>query len=212
MSDLDAITTGKAIHIDATGTTQTDGILVHIDSASTALTSTGRLLLVDHTGNAGVSTVIAEVASAAADETVIFKVTSSAALAAGRAVQVSVASMTTGLAISVPNADALTTGGMLSLVSNSADATARNLTFVHNDHASAVGAVTLALRSDAVISTNFRKMRTESNGTQTCTFWLSDGSTSPNTALTGTAGDICFNGDSGKAYYCTGTTNWTALA
>lgn len=51
LSDLDAITTGKALHIDATGVTQTSGILVHIDSASTALTTNGRLLLVDATGD-----------------------------------------------------------------------------------------------------------------------------------------------------------------
>ena len=42
MSDLDAITTGKAIHIDATGITHTSGILVHIDSAGTVIDSTGR--------------------------------------------------------------------------------------------------------------------------------------------------------------------------
>src|SRR3989344_2193039 len=30
MSDLDAITSGKALHIDATGVTQTTGILAHI--------------------------------------------------------------------------------------------------------------------------------------------------------------------------------------
>ncbi len=211
VSNLTALTTGKGLHV-ASSTAQTDGILIHVASSSTALTSTGRLLLVDHTGNAAVSSVIAEIKSAAADETVVLQVLASAALAAGKALNVSVAAMTTGTAISVADANALTTGSMLSLVSNSSDATARNLAFIHNDHASAVGAVALALRSDAVISTNFRKMRTESNGSQTCTFWLSDGSTSPNTALTGSAGDICYNGDSGKAYYCTGTTNWTALA
>jgi hypothetical protein len=51
ISDLDAITSGKAIHIDATGTTQTSGVLVHIDSASTGITTSGRLLLVDATGD-----------------------------------------------------------------------------------------------------------------------------------------------------------------
>lgn len=212
ISNLDAITTGKALHIDATGVTQTDGILVHIDSASTALTSTGRLLLVDHTGNAGVSAVIAEVASAAADETVIMKVTASAALAAGIALQVSGAAVTTGNLIGITNADALTTGRMLSLVSNSADTGTRSLAFIHSDNSAATGVTVLALRNDAPTSTNFRRMQTFSNGTQTVTFWMSDGSTSPNTALTGTAGDVCYGADSGKTYYCTGTTNWTAFA
>jgi len=40
--------------------------------------------------------------------------------------------------------------------------------------------------------------------------WVSDG-TSPNGALSGNVGDICFYGDSGKMYHCTGTTNWTSL-
>src|SRR3989338_2987149 len=50
MSNLDAITTGKALHIDATGVTQTSGILALIDSAGTVITGAGRLLRVDHTG------------------------------------------------------------------------------------------------------------------------------------------------------------------
>lgn len=42
------------------------------------------------------------------------------------------------------------------------------------------------------------------------TVWKSDGTHTPNGNLSGTAGDICLNGDSGKIYYCTGTTNWVA--
>jgi len=94
ISDLAAITTGKAIHIDATGVTQTDGILVHIDSASTALTSTGRLLLVDHTGNATVSGVVAEVKTAAADETVGLLITA-ASITTGSALKITVTAITT---------------------------------------------------------------------------------------------------------------------
>jgi hypothetical protein len=210
ISNLDAITTGKVIHIDATGVTQTDGILVHIDSASTALTSTGRLLLVDHTGNAGVSTVIAEVASAAADETVILKVTASAALAAGVALQVSAASATTAKIISCANADALTTGNMLNLISNSSDSSTRNLAFIHNDNASATGTTILALRQDAPTSTNYWKMATFANGSNTVTLWIGSGTTG-NGNLSATAGDILFNGGSNKPEYNTGTTNWTAL-
>jgi hypothetical protein len=41
------------------------------------------------------------------------------------------------------------------------------------------------------------------------TIWTSDGTT-PNGNLSGFIGDICFGADGGKAYYCTGTTNWTA--
>ena len=42
------------------------------------------------------------------------------------------------------------------------------------------------------------------------TFWVSNGTT-PNGNLSGGTGDVCFYGDSGKVYYCTGTTNWTAM-
>ena len=120
LSDLDAITTGKAIHVDATGITQTDGILLHIDSASTALTATGRLLLVDHTGvtTAGQG-AIAEVASLAADNTTIFKVTAGGALTTlGRAVDIDANLTTSGLG-EVVSVNALTTGVGLYLLSSS---------------------------------------------------------------------------------------------
>ncbi len=209
MSDLDAITTGKAVHIDATGVTQTDGILVHIDSASTALTSTGRLLLVDHTGNAGVSTIIAEVKSAAADETTVFQVLASAALAAGKVVNISGAAVTTGTLLSAANADALTTGMIAQFKSNSADATARTLVDIHNDHASAVGVTPLKITQDAPTSTNFKLMATFG----TISLYISD-QTSPNTALTAIEGSICLNGSAtGQAFWNTdGATAWTALA
>jgi hypothetical protein len=41
--------------------------------------------------------------------------------------------------------------------------------------------------------------------------WFVSDRTSPDGLLTGGIGDICFNGDSGKVYYCTGSTAWTAL-
>ncbi len=110
MTGLAAITAGKAIHIDADGVTQTDGILVHIDSASTALTSTGRLLLIDHTGSETVSGVIAEFASAADDETLIVKISASDVLALGAMLHFEGATVTTGDIIVAEALDALTTG------------------------------------------------------------------------------------------------------
>ena len=64
----------------------------------------------------------------------------------------------------------------------------------------------LNIKQDAVTSTNFKKMVKLG----TVTLWISDGTT-PNTNLSGTAGDVCFGADSSKSYYCTGTTNWTAF-
>src|SRR3989344_3230766 len=97
MSDLAAITTGKAIHVDATGVTQTSGILVHVDSASTALTGAGRLLLVDHTGATGdASGIVAEFKTAATDETNVVKITSAAMIDAGNLLVEGTTGMTTG--------------------------------------------------------------------------------------------------------------------
>lgn len=44
----------------------------------------------------------------------------------------------------------------------------------------------------------------------TITFWESDGTT-PNGNLSGTTGDFCFNGPSGHAFWCGGTTTWTQI-
>lgn len=60
--------------------------------------------------------------------------------------------------------------------------------------------------TNIVVSTHFKRMIL----LDTVTLWKSDG-TNPNGNLFGSIGDICFGADGGKAYYCTGTTNWTAL-
>lgn len=159
MSDLNAITTGKALHIDATGVTQTDGILVHIDSASTALTATGRLLLVDHTGTAGVSTIIAEIKSAATDETVIAQILASAALAAGKILNISGASMTTGKGIAMDNLNALTTGIGLSIVSSATAITGvGRLLYVNHTGLTGTNAVLNEFKSDATDETTILRV------------------------------------------------------
>lgn len=59
-----------------------------------------------------------------------------------------------------------------------------------------------------LVSTHFRKIISDS--VTGISIWVSD-STTPNGNLSGAAGDICLNGATNKPYYCTGTTNWTAL-
>jgi hypothetical protein len=98
----------------------------------------------------------------------------------------------------------------INVVSNSSDASSRNLVFIHNDHASATGTVPLALRQDAPTTTNYWKVATFANGSNTVTLWFGNGTTA-NGSLTGTAGDILFNGGSNKPEYCTSGTSWTAL-
>ena len=68
--------------------------------------------------------------------------------------------------------------------------------------------VPISITQNRVTSTNFRKVETETNTGSSV--WVSNGTT-PNGNLSGTAGDVCRNADSGKSYYCTGTTNWTAM-
>ncbi len=152
MSDLDAITTGKAIHVDATGVTHTTGVLVHLDSAATAITGAGRIFLSDHTGATTTSGILNEFASAANDESVILKVTSSAALATGVALQVSGASVTTGTLLSIADANALTTGGVAAFVSNSADTGTRSIVQIKQDNASASGATALEVWQDGALA------------------------------------------------------------
>ena len=118
------LTTGKALQIVADAAT--DGLVLDISSSSVVLSSTGRLLSVVHSGNATVSGVIAEVSSAAADETDLFKVTASAALT-GAAIVVSASSVVSGTAIEAADLDALTTGIGLHVASSSAGITTGSL-------------------------------------------------------------------------------------
>jgi hypothetical protein len=66
----------------------------------------------------------------------------------------------------------------------------------------------LSFTQNAVVSTNYRKIFTETN--TWITFWMGNGNTA-NGTLSGTAGDILINGGSNKPEYCTGSNNWTAL-
>lgn len=114
MGGLAAITTGNGIVVAASGTTRTDGILVGISCASTAATATGRMLLVDHTGATSTSSIIAEIKSAAADETVVLQALNSAANT-GAVVVVSQLAAVTGLGLLINATQAtLTTGRYLS--------------------------------------------------------------------------------------------------
>lgn len=64
----------------------------------------------------------------------------------------------------------------------------------------------LNITQSAVVSTNFKKIMNLS----WVTIWKSDWTT-PNWNLSWTAWDVCFNGTSWQPFYCTWTTNWTAL-
>ena len=210
ISDLAAITTGKVIHIDATGITHTDAILVHIDSAGTVITSTGRLFLSDHTGVTTTSGVLNEFKSAANDETVMVRVNATSTLTGGIMLDITGASVTTGTLLDISDADALTTGIIANFASNSADTGTKALLRVTNDNTAATGTTPIRIQQDAPTSTNYWRVTQFVTTSGTVTLWVGSGATG-NGNLSGTAGDILFNGGSNKPEYCTGTTNWTAL-
>lgn len=211
-----AITTGKGLD-QSDANALTSGIVHHIASSATAITGAGRLLYSNHTGATGTSAILNEFASAANDETVILKVTSSDLLAAGKVLFLSAAAMTTGTALDISGSVATTTGTLINVNDNSADTGTRSLVSIKQDHASASGATPLTILNDnatkpliagtaTATSTNYFKIMT-TNGV---TLWMGNGNTA-NAVLSGTAGDILFNGGTNKPEYCTGTTNWTAL-
>ena len=210
-----SITTGTAISANDLNALTT-GLGLHVASSATAITGVGRLFFSNHTGATSTSGILNEFASAANDETVIVQIKSTAALALGKMLNLSGAAITTGKLFSADDADALTTGSIVSLTSNSADATARSLAYIKNDHASATGAFCLELVNDSTgspikttagaVSTNYFRVGTF-NGV---TLWVGNGTTA-NGNLSGTAGDVIFNAGTNKPEYCTGTTNWTAL-
>jgi hypothetical protein len=65
------------------------------------------------------------------------------------AVDIDASSITTGTALDISDGDALTTGTLANIVSNSSDAGTRSLVTIHNDHASATGTTALEIVQDS---------------------------------------------------------------
>lgn len=154
-----AMTTGKAVHVVANAVTT--GVAVHIASSvgSTTLTGAGRLFKVDHTGTATGTGILSEFNSAATDETVITKITASAALALGAALQVSVSSMTTGTAIKVADLDAITTGIGLHIASAAtAIATTGRMVYVNHTGTTSTSGILAEFASAATDETTIVKI------------------------------------------------------
>lgn len=133
-------------------------------------------------------------------------IVASGATTATGVVRITTAGLTTGAGILI-TANALTSGNCIRVQSSSTDTTAHNLIHVINSGTASIAS--LFGGTQVVISTHFRKILTESgSGT---TLYFSDGTTA-NGALTGVAGDICFNAGSNKPEYCSTTgTTWAAL-
>lgn len=212
-----SMTTGKAFAATDLNALTT-GIGLHLASSATAITGAGRMVFVNHTGATGGSAILNEFKSAANDETVVFQVTGTDALAAGKLVNLSAAAATTGTILDITDNTAHTTGYAVKILTNSADTGTRSLLYVKQDHASASGATPLELLNDgalalikgtaAAVSTNYFRFATI-NGV---TIWVGNGTTA-NGALAATTGDILINGGSNKPEYCSngGGSVWAAL-
>jgi hypothetical protein len=117
ISDLDALTTG---------------IGVHIASAATAITTTGRLLYVNHTGASSTTGTLVEFTTAATDETVLCSLTNSTAgQTTGTLLNVAASGFTTGYTGSVVAISSSSTTGAANVVSiTGANTTAGNTLLV----------------------------------------------------------------------------------
>lgn len=189
---LNGLTTGKGHSIThTTSVIASGGTLLNLSSTGVdTATTSGALLTLTSTASTAGTQVLATLSG----------------LTTGIGVSLVTAALTTGSALSIA-ANALTSGNAITLSSSSTDATARGVIQVTNSGSGSTG--TALIRGTQVVqSTNFRRILTESGSG--VTLWFSNGTTA-NGNLSGTAGDICFNGGSGKPEYCTGTTSWTAL-
>ena len=101
------VTTGNGMILTANSLTTGSGLSVN--SSATAITTTGRLLEVFHTGATSTSGTIIEFKTSAADETNLLEV-DAAALTTGTIVGVVGTALTTGFGLQLDSYDALTTG------------------------------------------------------------------------------------------------------
>ncbi len=202
-------TTGTLLDLASTGGTTATMVLgtfsaltsgIGVSLALNALT-TGQGIKVSHT-----SSVIADGGS-------LVRITSTSVDTGGATngvlLDLSSTGSTTGIQI-LGTFSALTSGTGMSLIDSSADTSARQVALFKVTNTAATGSVPIKTSNVAVNNSKFTRILTATDGTKTVTIWLSQDNTSPNTVLTGTAGDICLNGPSSRSFYCTGTTNWSA--
>ena len=151
---LAGLTEGKGLHIVANA--YTEGLILNITSSQTLATSGGRLLNIAHTGNASVSGIIAEMATAAADETILLRLTASAALTGvGAVLDVKGVGITTGNGIKMINLDALTSGLGLAIASSATAITGagRLLSIDHTGATTSTGTI-VEFKTDATDAAN----------------------------------------------------------
>lgn len=131
----------------------------------------------------------------------------------GNSLAITTSAITTGVVLNLTTGTTITTGNAIAVSSAAAGTGARSLVKVTNSNASSVNTIGIEVANTStnaafkstvgLTSTHFQKQMVLGG----VTLWTSDG-TDPNGALTGTAGDVCYNGATNKPAYCTGTTVW----
>lgn len=232
-SSATAITgAGRLLYVNHSGATGTSAILSEFISSSNDETIVLQVTANSNTTSTGVVTISATgltsgtalsvtggganmtaggsvfaISMGAATDGIGFAVGSSGVYTGAGILRITCAGATTGVGALI-TMNGLTSGAGLSIVSSSADTTARGLLSLTSSSSSATGAAGIKFTM-AALSTNFRKLFYESN--TGITVWMGNGTTGQGN-LSGTAGDLLINGGTNKPEYCTGTTNWTALA
>lgn len=210
---LSALTTGQGIKIAHTTSVIADGgSLIQISSSSTDTGGATNGTLLDIKGTGQLAGTQVRVDSIQTTGTVMSVISTGVMTTTGNLLTLTANSATTAAGLFLVNANGLTSGSAAVIASSSADTTARNLLQVTNSGTASVGVIPVQIQNNAVTGTGskFVAMMSFKQTSKTTTLWLSIDATTPNGNLTGTVGDVCFNGPSGRTFYCTGTTNWTA--
>lgn len=147
-------TTGQIIHIPNADSLTTGGILNCVSNSSS--NSTRALVQITNDNTAATSTTALSVKQDAAMRAVYINQTANnyaleldVSGTTSAAFRMSTTAQTTGNIIAVPAANSLTSGAILSLLSNSGDTTSRNLINLVNDSTTATGATCIRIQQDA---------------------------------------------------------------
>lgn len=140
IGDADSLTTGKILNLVSNSADVGTRTLVQITNDNTAATGTTVLRIQQDSANVGIN--LAQTGNGIA-----FNIDSSATTV--NALRFAITSQTSAAIINIPNANSLTTGQILNLVSNSADVSGRSLVQITNDNTLATGTTCLSVKQDA---------------------------------------------------------------
>lgn len=140
ISDADALTTGGILNLVSNSADVSTRSLVTIHNNNSAAAGTTVLTVIQDAEEPAIS--ITQTANQ-----ISLDITSSATT--NNVIDIAAASVTAGIVVDIPTADALTTGTILNLISNSADTSLRYLVDVQNNNSLATSAIPLRVVQDS---------------------------------------------------------------